>query len=50
MLIILICIQLDPYGRGFSNGIDNSVHVFRWLSARFEYLQCVSNGDTAVLH
>ena len=22
----------------------------RWLSARLRYLQCVSNGDTAVLH
>ena len=22
----------------------------RWLSARLQYLQCVSNGDTAVLH
>ena len=23
---------------------------FRWLSAKLQYLQCVSNGDTAVLH
>ena len=25
-------------------------HPYRWLSARLQYLQCVSNGDTAVLH
>ena len=24
--------------------------IYRWLSARLQYLQCVSNGDTAVLH
>ena len=23
---------------------------YRWLSARLQYLHCVSNGDTAVLH
>ena len=23
---------------------------YRWLSARLQYLQCISNGDTAVLH
>ena len=23
---------------------------YRWLSARLQYLQCVSNGDSAVLH
>ena len=23
--------------------------IYRWLSARLQYLQCVSNGDTAVL-
>ena len=24
--------------------------LYRWLSAKLQYLQCVSNGDTAVLH
>ena len=24
--------------------------TYRWLSARLQYLQCVSNGDTTVLH
>ena len=24
--------------------------LFWWLSARLQYLQCISNGDTAVLH
>ena len=24
--------------------------LFRWLCVRLQYLQCVSNGDTAVLH
>ena len=24
--------------------------TYRWLGARLQYLQCVSNGDTAVLH
>ena len=24
--------------------------IYRWLSARLQYLQCVSNGDTAVLY
>ena len=24
--------------------------IYRWLSARLQYLQCVSNGDTTVLH
>ena len=23
---------------------------YRWLSARLQYIQCASNGDTAVLH
>ena len=26
------------------------IHTHHWLSARLQYLQCVSNGDTAVLH
>ena len=26
------------------------VRPYRWLSARLQYLQCISNGDTAVLH
>ena len=25
-------------------------HLYRWLSTRLQYPQCVSNGDTAVLH
>ena len=25
-------------------------NIHRWLRARLQYLQCVSNGDTAVLH
>ena len=24
--------------------------LYRWLTARLQYLQCVSNGDTTVLH
>ena len=24
--------------------------LYRWLSARLQYRQCISNGDTAVLH
>ena len=24
--------------------------IYRWLSARLRYLQCISNGDTAVFH
>ena len=24
--------------------------TYRWFSTRLQYLQCVSNGDTAVLH
>ena len=24
--------------------------IYQWFSARLQYLQCVSNGDTAVLH
>ena len=24
--------------------------IYRWLSARLQYLHCISNGDTAVLH
>ena len=24
--------------------------LYRWLSVRLQYHQCVSNGDTAVLH
>ena len=29
-----------------------SIHcaIFRWLGARLQYLQCISNGDIAVLH
>ena len=26
------------------------VGIYRWLSTRLQYLQCVSTGDTAVLH
>ena len=26
------------------------LQIFRWFSARQQYLQCVSNGDTAVSH
>ena len=28
----------------------NQTTKYRWLSAWLQYLQCVSNGDTAVLH
>ena len=28
----------------------NSRAIHRWVSARLQYLQCVSSGDTAVLH
>ena len=28
----------------------HTVTLHRWFSARLHYLQCVSNGDTAVLH
>ena len=38
---LLLCTQVSSIGRGAS---------WRWLSARLQYLQCVSNGDTAVLH
>ena len=31
-----------------TNTYTDGLH--RWLSARLQYLQCVSNGDTAVLH
>ena len=24
--------------------------VYQWFSAKLQYLQCISNGDTAVLH
>ena len=24
--------------------------LYRWFSARLQYLQCINNGDTAVLH
>ena len=24
--------------------------IYRWLSARLQYIKCVINGDTAVLH
>ena len=29
---------------------NNSSVSYRWLSARLQYLQCISNGDTTVLH
>ena len=28
----------------------NHVTTYQWLSARLQYLQCISNGDTTVLH
>ena len=31
-------------------GVFCNIHVYRWLNARMQYLQCVSNGDTVVLH
>ena len=32
----------------FSFSISPCIH--RWLHARLQYLQCISNGDTSVLH
>ena len=29
---------------------DKGPHIYRWLSARLQHLQCVSNVDTAVMH
>ena len=26
------------------------VFIYQWFSARLQYLQCISNGDTVVLH
>ena len=36
--------------QSFSNPQTRGSGTFRWLSARLQYLQCISNGDTAVLH
>ena len=35
-----------------ANHQDTSSGIYRWLRARarLQYLQCISNGDTAVLH
>ena len=30
--------------------MDTNTSLYWWLSERLQYLQCVSNGDTAVLH
>ena len=30
--------------------LPRQVVSYCWLSARLQYLQCISNGDTAVLH
>ena len=27
-----------------------SLNRYQWFSARLQYLQCISNGDTEVLH
>ena len=37
---------------GLSRTADSEVHIVhisRWFSARLQYLQCISTGDTAVL-
>ena len=56
-LIIPFCVY--PSNSGFMNlRYTNLViteytvlrFIYRWLSARLQYLQCVSNGDTAVLY
>ena len=38
----LTMIGANPYPEWLS--------TYQWLSARLQYLQCISNGDTAVLH
>ena len=30
--------------------LRDKIATYRWFSARVQYLQCISNGDTAVLH
>ena len=32
------------------NQDDYVSSIYQWLSARLQYLQCISNGDTIVLH
>ena len=39
--VVLISFRIAPLA---------SEHSYRWLSARLQYLQCVSNGDSAVLY
>ena len=36
----------------FDRAMDSEafININQWVSARLQYLQCVSNGDTAVLH
>ena len=41
------------YLQGQSSGpswVWNIAWIYRWFRARLQYLRCVSNGDTAVLH
>ena len=38
------------HGVSFVNSESNLFITFRWLSARLQYLLCISNGNAAVLH
>ena len=34
----------------FCSPLNTTKSWYRWFSARLQYLQCISNGETAVLH
>ena len=42
--------KLCKFGPGFKVLTGYNHSIYQWLSARLQYLQCVSNADTAVLH
>ena len=46
-------LQLQEYREQLNhNAFSTEMHLIsnQWLSAKLQYLQCISNGDTAVLH
>ena len=46
--LLWVFLKIDEHGQTAINVVMNI--SYRWLSTRLQYLQCVSNGDTAVLH
>ena len=46
----IMCMKCSGINRYQNICRQNTYSTYQWLSARLQYLQCISNKDTAVLH